>query len=255
MIREKVIKEGNEMNSSWRFFLVVEALLLLFAVWQIVNNIGLLILVLFGIFNIYLAFRKQPRTRFQNFQMILGSLVIFISLVNSPALWLMVIFAILFIGLKGVEISGLDLTKNAFWRKKQMIMVQTEQVKSHNSERTKQQLFGNQRIGTQVYEWDDINIAVFSGDTIIDLGNTLLPKDDNIVIVRKGFGRTRLLVPVGVAISLEHATLFGNVLFEEEHLSLKNESIRIYSNDYDENPRRLKIITNILLGDIEVIRI
>ena len=46
------------MNSSWRFFIVVEALLLLFAVWQIVNNVELLLLVLFGALNIYLALRK-----------------------------------------------------------------------------------------------------------------------------------------------------------------------------------------------------
>ena len=62
-------------------------------------------------------------------------------------------------------------------------------------------------------------------------------------------------MPLGIAISLEHATLVGNVLFEEEQFSLKNESIKIYSNDYDENPRRLKIITNTLLGDVEVIRV
>ncbi|MGM9902893.1 hypothetical protein E1H99_11335 [Enterococcus hirae] len=242
------------MNSSWRFFIVVEALLLLFAIWQIVNNFGLLLLVAFGILNIYLSSRKSPRSGFQNFQLVLGGLVIFFSLVNSPALWAMIVFAILFIGLKGVEISGIDLTKNAFWRKKQIIMVQTEQLKSHNNERKKQQLFGNQRIGNDVYEWDDINIAMLSGDTIIDLGNTLLPKDDNIIIVRKGIGRTRILVPLGIAVSLEHATLIGNVQFEEEPFSLRNESIKIYSNDFDENPRRLKIITNTIIGDIEVIR-
>ncbi|ASZ07931.1 MULTISPECIES: cell wall-active antibiotics response protein LiaF [Enterococcus] len=243
------------MNSSLRFFVVVETLLLLFAVWQIVNNTEILIFVVFGALNIYLALRKQPRKKFQKFQLILGSLILFFSLVSSPALWLMLIFAVLFIGLKGVEISGIDLTKNAFWRKKQMMMIQTEQLKPHNNERTKQQLIGNQRIGSDVYEWDDINIAIATGDTIIDLGNTLLPKDDNIVIVRKGVGRTRILVPLGIAISLEHATIVGNVYFEEEQFALKNESIKIYSNDYDENPRRLKIITNTLLGDVEVIRV
>lgn len=133
---------------------------------------------------------------------------------------MMVVLAVLFIGLKGVEISGIDLTKMLL-AKKQIMMVQTEQLKTHNNERKRQQLFGNQRIGNDVYEWDDINIAIISGDTIIDLGNTLLPKDDNIVIVRKGIGRTRILVPLGVAIRLEHATLVGNVLFEEEQFSLK----------------------------------
>lgn len=57
-----------------------------------------------------------------------------------------------------------------------------------------------------------------------------------------------------MAIRLEHATLVGNVLFEEEQFSLKRTD-QICSSDYDENPRRLKIITNTLVGDVEVIRI
>lgn len=77
----------------------------------------LLLLVLFGALNIYLALRKYPRSDSGNFQLIIGSLIVFFSLVNSPALWLMAVFAILFIGLKGVEISGIDLTKNTFWQK------------------------------------------------------------------------------------------------------------------------------------------
>jgi hypothetical protein len=44
--------------------------------------------------------------------------MILVSLLNSPALWLMIVFAILFIGLKGVEISGIDFSKHSFWRKK-----------------------------------------------------------------------------------------------------------------------------------------
>lgn len=45
-------------------------------------------------------------------------------------------------------------------------------------------------------------MAILAGDTIVDLGNTLLPKEDSIVIVRKGFGRTRILVPYGIGILL-----------------------------------------------------
>ncbi|MGC3124522.1 cell wall-active antibiotics response protein LiaF, partial [Enterococcus faecalis] len=78
----------------------------------------------------------------------------------------------------------------------------------------------NERIGNNIYESDDINIDLISGDTIIDLGNTLLPKVDNIIIIRKGFGRTRILVPLGVAFLLEHSTFYGTVRFEEEKYQL-----------------------------------
>lgn len=241
------------MKSPWRFFFVVEALLFLFAVWQILSNPPLLILLILGVVTIYFVSRRERKTNFNNFLMVTGGIAIFISLLNSPALWLMLIFAILFIGLKGVEITGVDFTKNTFWRKKQMIILETEEPKQFHPHKTKQQWIGNERIGNQVYEWDDINIDIFSGDTIIDLGNTLLPKKENIVIVRKGFGRTRILVPAGVAIKMEHSTFIGTVIFEGESTGLKNEKVTIYSPDYEENTRRLKILTNTLIGDIEVI--
>lgn len=244
------------MNKSWRFFIVVELLLFIFALWQMVSNIPLLILLTFGILNLVYVLRKEKtRTNFNNFQLVLGGFIVFICLVSTPSLWLMAIFAVLFIGLKGVEVSGISLTKHAFWRKKSMIMVSTKEDTPHSSEVHKNLWFGNQRIGNEVYEWQDINMNLISGDTIIDLGNTLLPKNDSIIIVRKGIGRTRVLVPMGVAIVLEHATLLGSVSFDEEHVSLRNETIKLYSSDYDDNPRRLKIITNSLVGDLEVIRV
>ncbi|MGM0123803.1 hypothetical protein IGI37_001177 [Enterococcus sp. AZ194] len=244
------------MNNPWRLFLVGEALLFLLALWQIMSNPPLLILLFFGIFNIALVIRKKKRrTHFNNFQLVLGGVIVFIGLLSSSAMWMMLVLAVVFIGLKGVELSGIDLTKNTFWRKKQMIMVNTKDAESHSGERKKHHWFGNERIGNQAYEWDDINLDLVSGDTIVDLGNTLLPKEDSVIIIRKGIGRTRILVPLGIAVSLDHSALLGNVLFEGEEQMLKNEQVKMYSNDYDENPRRLKIITNTLLGDVEVIRI
>lgn len=243
------------MNNPWRFFIVVEALLFIFAIWQIISNPPLLILLIIGVFFLYTAYKRKRKTNANNFLLVIGCLAIFISLLNSPALWIMVVFAVIFIGLKGFEISGIDLTKNAFWRKKQMIIVETDQPRSHRQEKIKQQWVGNERIGNQVYEWDDININILSGDTIVDLGNTILPKKDNTVLIRKGFGRTRVLVPSGVGVMLEHATFIGEVNFEGEKTALKNESLKVYSEDYDESTRRIKVITNTLFGDIEVIRV
>lgn len=244
------------MNNPWKSFILVEALLLVLALWQIIHNTPLLVLLILGILSVvFAAKRRAHRSGFLNFILVTGIILIFISVINSPAVWLMVVFAILFIGLRGVEISGIDLTQRAPWKKKQMMIIETTNVESKNGRRFKRPWFANERIGSNVYEWDDINIDILSGDTIIDLGNTLLPKEDNVIIVRKGFGRTRVLVPLGVDVLLEHSTFLGNVTFENEKYHLKNESLKVYSDSYDSNPRRLKILTNTLLGDVEVIRV
>lgn len=240
------------MKNPWRFFFVGEALLLLWAVYQIISSPQLIILLVFGILCLYIGLKRQKHN---GFWYIIGGVSIFISLVSSPALWLMLIFAIVFVGLKGIEVSGIDPSKNAFWKKKQITIVEGQEPRTHSGTKVKQSLFGNERIGNQVFEWDDINLISISGDTIIDLGNTILPKRDNVVLVRKGIGRTRILVPLGVGIMVEHATFAGDLIFEGEQSTLRNESLKMYSEDYDDNPRRIKIITSTILGDVEVIRI
>nr|WP_290127760.1 cell wall-active antibiotics response protein LiaF [Tetragenococcus halophilus] len=224
-------------------------------IWQTIHNPLLLILIASGAFFIYLALRRKKKAKTSNFKLFLGIILILFGLLSNPAVWLMLVFTILFIGLKGIEISGVDFSNYAFWNKKQMIMVQTQEARNHDGKKKKQQWLGNERIGNHVYEWDDININVLSGDTIIDLGNTILPKKDNVVLVRKGIGRTRLLVPTGIGVQLEHTALMGTVYFEDYETKLRNETLKLYSKEYSESARHLKIITNALVGDIEVFRV
>ncbi|MGO2100042.1 cell wall-active antibiotics response protein LiaF [Vagococcus salmoninarum] len=244
------------MNSSWKFFFIIEALLLILAGYQLINNPAAIVFLTLAVINLLYALKKSIKTSFNQFQLIVSLVVIgLILLISSPMIWIMMIFAVVFIGLKGVEVSGVELFQNAPWRKKHMLMVETAESEPKNGRRFKRPWIGNQRIGSNVYEWDDINFTIISGDTIIDLGNTLLPKTDNVIMIRKGFGRTRVLVPVGIGIVLEHSTLLGNVIFEDEFFRIKNESLKVYSQDYDGNNRRLKIVTSTLMGDVEVIRI
>ncbi|AQP53065.1 hypothetical protein CBF34_02885 [Vagococcus penaei] len=243
------------MQSSWKFFIVIELLLLLWGAYHLLSNVPIFLFFLFALLNIYYVSKKSQRTSFNQFQFFASVIIVILCLLSSPAIWLMLIIAIVFIGSKGIEVSGVNVFSHAPWNKKHMMMVKTTASEPKSGRRFKRKWLGTQRFGDAMYEWNDINIAVVSGDTIIDFGNTLLPKDDNIVIVRKGFGRTRLLVPTGIGIVVEHSTMIGNLSFDGEEYSLTNESIKLYSSDYDNATRRLKVITNSLFGDVEVIRI
>lgn len=243
------------MKKPGRFFFIVESLLLLIIIWQTMQNPLLLLLVGSGSFFIYFALRRKRKLKNSKFYFFFGIILILFGLLNNPAVWIMLVFTILFIGLKGIEISGIDFSNYAFWRKKQILMVQTQETKNHDGKKKKQQWLGNERIGNDVYEWDDININVLSGDTIIDLGNTILPKKDNVILVRKGIGRTRILIPTGIGVQLEHTTLMGAVSFEDYETKLRNETLKLYSKEYSEASRRLKVVTNTFVGDIEVFRV
>ncbi|MBC8845073.1 hypothetical protein IAI16_34355, partial [Escherichia coli] len=68
-------------------------------------------------------------------------------------------------------------------RAPQLLMLKTREPDSKIDRTDKfirNQWFGNQRILDVVYEWDDINIQTGIGDTILDLGNTVLPTGESV---------------------------------------------------------------------------
>lgn len=228
-------------------------------VYKMLQNIPGLIFFILGLLVVFFAIKRKKNTSFNQFQLIIGLVVAVLSLLtNSIMVWFMIVFAILFLGLKGVESSGASIFEHMNlgpWRDKEIKIIETVEPEMKSGRRFKREWFGNQRIGANVYEWDDINFSVLSGDTLIDLGNTILPKTDNVILIRKGFGRTRIIVPVGTSIMLEHSAMSGKVMFEGNVYKLKNESIKMYNSQYDDNSRKLKIVTSTLIGDIEVIQI
>lgn len=243
------------MNKSWRFFIVIECLFALLAIWQIINNYLVIVMLGIGLFLMVLSQNNVSETKPKNIKRMIGLTLIFFSLLNIPAVWFMLIFAIIFIGLTGLELSGLPLSNSPFQLRKKMMIVETMEPRNKNGRLEKQQLFGNKRLGSQIYEWDDINLTIASGDTIIDLGNTILPKGKNVIVLRKGFGRTRILVPHGIQIDILHEAFRGEFHFQQYHYSLNAEEVKIHDMKYAESERKIKIISNVIMGDLEVIRV
>lgn len=255
--------EGNKeergsvsvMRRSWKFFVIIEVLLVMAFLGQIFTDSETLFGIVISVMIFILELRKKKRS-FLHQILFIGSIVVMtMYLLSLPSFWLFLTFTIIFLLLKGVEISGEVLFKDSPWNKKRIIIIETTESTAKAGKKIRNPWFDNERIGTNIYEWDDLNITALAGDTIIDLGNTILPKEDNVIMIRKGFGRTRILVPFGIGIMLDHSTFKGNVIFEGQTYELKNETLNLYSEDYDSSPRKLKIATSTLFGDVEVIRI
>lgn len=107
----------------------------------------------------------------------------------------------------------------------------------------------------EIFEWDDINIVALGGDSIIDLGRTILPEGENVVVIRKLFGRTRVIVPHEIALKMNISLINGRVIYEQDEFSLLNDSFLWESPDYQKNKRKLKIMISSVFGDVEVIRL
>lgn len=239
------------MKNSWKFFWIILFILAILSLWQLVQRPDLLILLLSGSALVYFGTKRKHKRIWQ----IIGCLLILNGVFNTTALVSLVIFVVIFLGLKGVELTKATFFTKQWFGKKEIHIIETIPPTSHTQTVTKKTFIGDQRIGSTIYEWDDISLSLFSGDTIIDLGNTLLPKKDNVILVRKFFGKTRILVPTGVELMVQHQALLGTVRYEDQEIELHNEEYTAYSEGYDESVRRIKIISQTGLGDLEVIRI
>lgn len=237
------------MSIRVRLLLLIEVALSLLLGYQIMSNPATLVFCIIGGLALAWAAHLRSRGILRTAVLIFGGIATVVSVFVNPTAWWMVFIAAvaaLFVGNRSLSTGGL-----LPWIRKQFVSVRTtEEVQHHDSRHA---WFGDQVFGQSVFEWKDINVTLLTGDTIVDLGNTLLPKRDNVVMIRKGFGKTRLLVPIGVGIELNHSALVGQVNFAGRHADLRNETVRLFSDDYDVAPRRLRIVTSALIGDLEVV--
>lgn len=104
-----------------------------------------------------------------------------------------------------------------------------------------------------IYSWEDVNFTKAIGNSVFDLGNTLLPKGQNLILIRKAIGNTKIIIPEGIAVSLDTSLLVGNVVIKGEEYTLLNENFKWHSENYETDNRKIKIVLNVLLGDLEVI--
>ena len=244
------------MKNNWKWFLLIESLLLIVSLYQLIHNLFILGLFAVGCWLIFLSRNQQKRKR--RMPLVVGIFLTAFALMSLAGFWYMLIVAVIFLYLNyGKVFSKMDSFnfQQAPWNEKEIVVVETTDSLPKNAKRFKRNWLGNERIGNSIYEWDDINFSIFMGDTIIDLGNTILPKNESYIVIRKGFGKTRILVPNGIGIMIEHSAIKGKIAFEEQQYVLENESIKMYSKYYEDQARTLKIVTNVLVGDLEVIAI
>ncbi|KRN29712.1 hypothetical protein IV38_GL000600 [Lactobacillus selangorensis] len=247
------------MRRPWQLFFIIETILLVILGWQIFSNQATLSFLIIGIVSLVWAQHRRSRHHSGSFLTLFGTLTIGITILINVSAWLMVFVGLLFMffGLDASSrLDGLHPGRwwpHAPWQKKHFMPVNTREPQSKDGKKIQHPWFGSQTIGLQVFEWDDLNFAVAAGDTIIDLGNTILPQEDNVIMIRKGIGKTRILVPVGTSVMIDHSAMLGGLTFQNEHLKLHNEQVKLYSDHYDEGSRKLKIMTNVLVGDLEVL--
>lgn len=103
--------------------------------------------------------------------------------------------------------------------------------------------------------FDDINLFRLMGKDTIHLEHVILSNHDNVIILRKLVGTTRIIVPVDVEVSLSVNSLYGDLTFlDQPKRALRNEQFHQETRDYLKSPKSVKIFLTTMVGDVEVVR-
>lgn len=117
-------------------------------------------------------------------------------------------------------------------------------------------LFGQQRTPDHVYEWNDINIQTGVGDSVVDLSYTVLPKGETVIFIRNFIGNVQIFVPYDYEVSIQHSVIMGSTtVFEYQESKMINQVFHLQTPEYEKAEQKVKIVTSVFLGDIEVKRI
>ncbi|OEH93369.1 cell wall-active antibiotics response protein LiaF [Bacillus solimangrovi] len=118
------------------------------------------------------------------------------------------------------------------------------------------QLFEQKNTPEQPYEWNDINIHSGIGDTVIDLSNTVLPQGESVISIRQFVGNITILVPYEIEVSVYHSVIVGGTtIFSTQELNTFNQTLFYQTPLYREKEQKIKIITSMFIGNLEVKRV
>ncbi|HEP2010695.1 cell wall-active antibiotics response protein LiaF [Streptococcus pyogenes] len=227
---------------KFQFFLLIECILLAMGIMTILDNdlsSFILILVL-----ILLALRFYNQDSRNNFLLTVSLLFLFLIFMLNPYIIMAVLLGIVYIFIN--HFSQVK-KKNRF----ALIRFKEEKIEVNN---TKHQWIGTANYESDYYCFDDINIIRISGNDTVDLTNVIMTGMDNIIVIRKIFGNTTILVPIDVTVTLDVSSIYGSVdFFRCQQYDLRNESIKLKETD-NQSLKKVKIIVTTIAGNVEVDR-
>lgn len=225
-----------------QFFLVVETVLLVMGLLTIMsNNLSSFILILVLIL---MALRFYNQDQRHNFLLTIGLVLLFLILMLNSYIIMAIVLGVVY-----VVINHFSQVKKK--NRYALIRFREEDLKAKP---IRSQWIGSHTHDSDFYAFDDINIIRLTGSDTIDLSRVIVTGKNNVVIIRKIYGPTKILVPIDVSVKLETAAIYGSVrYFDFEEYDLRNESLKLWHED-EEALKVVKIIVSTLAGDIEVVR-
>lgn len=231
-----------------RWLLIAAAVV--FLAELLLSGTGVLISIGLGILFIYLG-KRQLSGRKATILFWVGIAIIIMSLLQSFAFYLVLTAGIIYYFSKIHDAPDKPQTYQPSFDQD----ASDEQVFERKS-LFQNSWFGTQSAGNGVYEWQDTNIQSLIGDTVIDLNYTVLPKEEAVLMVRKVLGNVRIIVPYDIEVDVHHSVIYGSItIFDHKEQNCWNKVIHMRAKNYQQSSQRIKIVTSLAVGKLEVVRV
>lgn len=227
-----------------QFFVFIEAVLLTMAFITIVAD-DFLRFIFFSVLFLLLLYYYLGKQR-GNFFLVTASILLFFMMMANPFVIGAVLFAVVY---------GLIVAFPYMYKDNGSTHLEFEE--DTVVRREKNRWLGDLHHFASHYDcrFDDINLFRMVGKDTIHLEEVILTNHDNVIVLRKGFGDTKIIVPVDVAVSLKVNSMYGQLIFFEQPIrDLRNESISLVTSDFKRSNKSVKVVIANLVGNIEVVR-
>lgn len=239
----------NRMKSDYLSFIIFMGVFI-FILEILLFNTGLVFSFLFSGFLMYIGKKKWHWLVGKAF-FVIGLLSVFITIFNTMTLKFLIVATVLYVLYQYIQSKNHPATV-----KPEVGSERHESVIRHPQKWFQNKLFGTQKTPEHSYTWDDVNIQCGISDTTVDLSYTVLPKGEAIIFIRNVIGNIQVLVPYEVELSVQHSVMVGSTtILEHEEKSIFNQTVNFHTENYKEATQKVKIITSVFVGSLEVKRI
>ncbi|TYS67163.1 cell wall-active antibiotics response protein [Sutcliffiella horikoshii] len=239
----------NKMKSDYLSFIIVVASLI-FLLEILFFNTGLIFSFLFSGFLMYIG-KKKWHWLIGKALFVIGVLSITFTVFNMMTFNFLILATVLYFLYKFLQAK-----KHPVEMQPSIMPKQEEQVVRNEQKWFTNKLFGGQKTPDHSYTWDDVNIQCGISDTQIDLSYTVLPKGESIIFIRNVIGNIQIMVPYELELNIVHSGMVGSInILEQEEKSILNQTVHYQTANYREATHKVKIVTSIFVGSIEVKRV
>jgi lia operon protein LiaF len=242
---------NNVRTEHFNWLILVS--ILLFFIEMSLSSGGFIFFIFISSICIYIG-RKRMKKDLGKFWFWLGIVILILTIINMSTFKILLIVLLVYIVM---EFRKSKRSPNLIQPEIIVGEIEIEEEPILKKEKLLENyLFGLQKTPDHVYEWNDINIVSGIGDTIIDLSNTVLPQGESVIVIRHFIGKVQILIPYEVEVSILHSAIVGRAtIFQHEEKKPFNQILSFHTPDYEFTQQKIKIVTSIISGDIEVKRI